>query len=153
MTKSAINLRSIGYNLTILVEDHVLVHFMDGIDKFLVAKLEENNDIYWDVYAAQLRHNLKARYKDFLDNPQLRIKGDTDWDKFIMDSIGYFFTWAFIYNTQINLVDIAAFDKVITKGIFENLTDGDKPDLIEGIDYIKYVKVGGREYCSCVSTS
>jgi hypothetical protein len=152
MKKSAINLRSIGYNLTILAREDLLAHYMDGIEKFLAEKMEEHKDVHWDVHAALMRHDLKARYKNFLAYSQLRIKGNKDWDDFIAESIWYFFTWAYIYETPINLVDIAAFDKVITRGLYVNMTDGDKPDLVEGVDYIKYVKVGGREYHSYVST-
>lgn len=152
MTKVAINLRDIGYNLTILAEYHFLFGCMQITENSIFESIDKEEGIRWDVYAAQLRHNLKARYKKFAARPEIRINGNPDWDDFIKKSIIYFFTWACVYETPIRLVELDDFDKVITKGLFENLTDGDKPDLIEGVDYIKYVKVGGREYRSTVST-
>jgi uncharacterized protein YlbG (UPF0298 family) len=152
MMNVAINLRSIGYNLTILAEYHALFIRMQSTERTIMEMCEANKIKRVDVFAAQLRHDLKARYKNFLANPELRIKGNPDWDDFIFESMFYFFTWAFIYDTPINLVDIDDFDKVITKGLYVNMTDEDKPDLVEGVDYIKYVKVGGKEYQSTVST-
>lgn len=139
---SAINFKSIGYNLTILANDNCLSSIMKIIEEQIKKGLSD--EIRWDICVATMRHNLKNQYERFLKNPSLRDQRCSEWDDFISQSISYFFTDAYFYNRPIRLVSPDFFEQVITKGIYVNLTNVEKPDLVEDIDYIKYVKVGGR---------
>jgi len=142
MSKSAINFKSLGYNLTILAYDHMLFNYMEDIENQMEKLVQKNREyIKSDILVAIMRHDLKTKYKNFFKNPSLQNNGETEWNDFITSSIAYFFTRAYFYNTPIKLVKLEVFDEVIKKGIYVNLTNGDTPDLVEGIDYIKYVGV------------
>ena len=142
---SAINFRTLGYNLTILAYDYVLFAYMKNIQEHAGKMVQEHGENFkWDIFVAMMRHNLKDEYKRFLGKPSLQNKENEEWADFINRSIAYFFTEAYFYNKPIRLVSPDVFEQVITKGIYVNLTNAEKPDLVEGIDYIKYVKVGGR---------
>lgn len=144
MSSVAINFRSIGFNLTILNDyDETFIN-MQIWEEFLKDQMNKKPNMRWDVFVASIRHKLKAGYKTFLKDPSLRNDKNPEWKGFIDEAIRYFFFWAFIYDTPIYLVDLEAFDKVIQKGIYVNLTNSDRPNLIEGIPYVKYTKVGGR---------
>jgi len=142
MSKSAINFKKLGYNLTILAEDYYLAALMEKIQQHMIATIKrEREDFPWEFYIPYLREGLVLEYKFFLKNPSMRNKKNPEWMAFVNSSIGYFFANSYMKNIPIKLVHIDSFEKAISKGIYVNLTNGDKPDLVEGIDYIKYVRV------------
>ena len=142
MPKIAINLKKLGFNITILAEDYYLSGLMNEIQKFLSEMIKkQREDFPWEFYAPFIREDLVPQYEFFLENPLLRNNDNAQWMDFVTSLISYFFTYSYMKNIPIKLVHIDSFEKAISKGIYVNLTNGDKPDLVEGIDYIKYVRV------------
>lgn len=142
MPTSAINLKSIGYNLTVLADDFYLSEMMKKTEEFLSEAINELDDeVRWDLLIPMMLSNLKSKYDGFLKNPLNCTAENPEWTDFVTESIGYFFIHSYMNGTPVNLVHIDSFEKAITKGIYANLSKSDKPDLVQGIDYIEYVRV------------